>query len=185
MNTVQPIRNKQDIERMKAVLRRKSLRDYILFILGCNSALRVGDLLRLRVRDVRDARGNMLDHISLREEKTGKFKRFKLPASITKEIADYVVGMADDSPLFPSRRGGGAISSVQAWRILSGAAHVLNLRDIGTHSMRKTFGYHAYRKTKDVALLQTILNHTSQSDTLRYLGIDDDEVEKALEGFEL
>lgn len=179
MEKVQPIRDKKALEAMKRILRRKSYRDYIMFLIGCNTALRVGDLLRLTVGDAQN------EHIVIREEKTGKTRRFKLPERVRKELAEYTAGMGSDSPLFPSRKGGKAISSVQAWRIIKEAARAANLEEIGTHSLRKTFSYHAYHLTKDIAIVQHVLNHSSPSVTRRYLGIDDDEVEQALEGFEL
>lgn len=49
-----------------------------------------------------------------------------------------------------------------AYKILRHAADYVGLDDIGTHTMRKTFGYHLYKKTGDVALLQKILNHSIQ-----------------------
>jgi integrase len=179
MEKVQPIRDRKALDAMKRILRRKSYRDYIMFLLGCNTALRVGDLLRLTAGDVAS------EYITVREEKTGKARRSKLPEGVRREIEAYTVGMAADAPLFPSREGGRPISTVQAWRILSSAAKEAGLAEIGTHSMRKSFAYHAYKKTKDVALVQHVLNHSSPSVTRRYLGIEDDEIEKALEGFEL
>jgi integrase len=165
---------------MKAILRRGSYRNYIMFLLGCNTALRVGDLLRLTVGDVRGQ-----EHITVREEKTGKARRHRLPDSVRKELYDYTEGMDVDDPLFPSRKGGKPISTIQAWRILSSAADEAGLPDIGTHSMRKTFAYHAYKTTKDIAVVQHVLNHGSPSVTKRYIGIQDDDVDKALEGFVL
>jgi integrase len=178
MERVQPIRDKRDIEAMKAYLRRKSYRDYILFRLGCNTALRVSDLLNLTV-----GRARGMDYITGHAEKNGKAFRLLLPASVKQEIAEYTEGMPDDAPMFPSRTGGKAITSTQAWRVLNSAAQALGIPDIGTHSLRKTFGYHFYKKTKDVALLQHVLGHSSPSTTMLYIGITDDEVEKALEGF--
>jgi site-specific recombinase XerD len=77
------------------------------------------------------------------------------------------------------------ISSVQAWRILHGAASQVGLDNIGMHSMRKSFAYHAYPQTKDIAVIQLVLNHSSPSVTRRYPGIDDYEVANALGDFEL
>ncbi|MCJ2173246.1 hypothetical protein C7M22_00288 [Bacillus velezensis] len=52
------------------------------------------------------------------------------------------------------------------------AAEYVVLDNIGTHTLRKTFGYHFYRQTKDVAMLQEIFNHSDQRTTLRYIGIN-------------
>ena len=70
MNIVQPIRDKEDIERMKKVLRKKK-RDLVLFIFGINCGLRISDILKL---DVGDVKGQ--DFIEIRENKTNKNKRY-------------------------------------------------------------------------------------------------------------
>ncbi|WP_353643401.1 hypothetical protein [Bacillus sp. 37MA] len=51
--------------------------------------------------------------------------------------------------------------------------------------MRKTFGYHFYQQTKDVAMMQQIFGHTGPSATLRYICINDDMVDQVLETFSL
>jgi integrase len=88
--------------------------------------------------------------------------------------------------VFASRQNGGKpITRSMAYRILNGAAKKAGVLEIGTHTLRKTFGYHFYRRTKDVALLQKIFNHSSPSITLRYIGIDQDVIDKAIDGFRL
>jgi integrase len=180
MERVQPIRSLKDLAAMKDYLRNRNYRDYIMFRIGCNTALRVSDLLALTVGQARN-----LDYITGHAEKTGRAFRLLLTKTLKKEIADYTKGMKDDDPMFPSRIGGKAITPVQAWRILNSAAKALGLPDVGTHTMRKTFGYHFYRKTKDIALVQYVLGHSSPSNTRYYIGITDDEVERAMEWFEL
>jgi integrase len=180
MEKVQPIRSLDGIEAMKEYLKRHNYRDYMMFVLGCNTALRVSDLLALRVEDVRDKQ-----YITIHEKKTGKVRRFKLPESVRADLVKYCGGAPLNAPLFPSRKGDRPISTVQAWRIIDAAATACGLEEVGTHSMRKSFAYHAYQRTHDVAVVQKTLNHSSPSITKRYLGIEDDEVERALEGFEL
>jgi integrase len=185
MNKVQPIRNPKDLERMKAILRRQSLRNYVLFRVGCNTALRPGDLVGLRVGSVRDERGEIRERITVRQEKTGKTARFKLPESVRKELTEYTAGMKEDSPLFPSRQGGKAITTVQMWRIISTAADKAGIDEIGAHSLRKSWGYRAYKDTKNIAAVQHQLCHSNPKETMRYIGMDDDEAESVLEGVEL
>lgn len=177
---VQPIRSIAKIEEVKEVLREQSERNYFLFVMGINSGLRISDMLKLKVSDVRGK-----THIKLQEEKTEKFKRFKINASLQKEIERYIEGMEDDDYLFPSRTGDAPITRIQAYRILNQAADKVGLEEIGTHTMRKTFGYHFYQKTKDVALLQEIFNHSAPSVTKRYIGISQDEIDSALDDFSL
>lgn len=56
---------------------------------------------------------------------------------------------------------------------------------IGTHTLRKTFGYHHYEKFKDVVMLQKIFNHSSTEITLRYIGIEQDEIDESYVNFVL
>lgn len=72
-----------------------------------------------------------------------------------------------------------------AYKMLRKAADEAGLRDIGTHTLRKTFGYHMYRKTKDVALLQELFNHSSPATTLRYIGVTQDSMDQAMKEFSL
>lgn len=94
--------------------------------------------------------------------------------------------MQDDEPLFKSQKGDNKpIGVVRAWGLLKDAAEKCDLDEIGTHTLRKTFGYHFYQQYKDVALLQEIFNHSSPSVTLRYIGINADIVDTAISKFNL
>ena len=94
-------------------------------------------------------------------------------------------GMADGNWLFPSRQGTKPITRVQAYRILNDAAKTVGIEEIGTHTLRKTFGYHMYQQTKDVAMLQQIFGHSAPSITLRYIGINHDMIDEAYDNFGL
>ncbi|WP_397376011.1 site-specific integrase [Paenibacillus sp. EPM92] len=165
---------------MKAVLRKQSERDWFLLVMGINVGLRIGDLLQLRVRDVRNK-----SHLTHRERKTGKRRRFPINSELREIINQYTKGMQDGDPLFKSYRTKQNIGRVQAYRILNRAAAEVGLAEIGTHTLRKTFGYHFYRKYKDVALLQQIFNHSAPSITMRYIGINQDIIDEAVGGFHL
>jgi integrase len=180
MEYVQPIRDKAKIEEIKSTLKRKSYRDYLLFTLGINTGLRISDLLQLKVEDVRNK-----THIKIKEKKTGKTKRFKLNIPTIEIINEYTYGLEDHHHLFESARSDKPISRIQAYRILNGAAKEVGLDEIGTHTLRKTFGYHFYQKTKDIALLQELFNHSAPSVTLRYVGINQDIMDRAMDDFAL
>ena len=181
MQIVQPIREIRKIEAMKKILRADGKRNELLFTLGINSALRVSDLLGLKVADVLDEKGQLKEAVSLNERKTGKSKLFPLNDSAKKAIKEYIDETKPeyDAPLFPSRKGGKAISRVQAWEILSNAAEEVGLEHVGTHTLRKTFGYHVYMRTNNLGLVQKLLNHRSSSETLRYIGIEQAEMDDA------
>ena len=174
MNVVHPLKNKRDIERMRKALS-SNPRDLLLFTVGINTALRISDILPLKVRDVAG------DYIELRESKTGKVKRIKINRAIRRAVDELVPKDAGpDDFLFVSRKGDSHIGRSQAWRILNGAAKragIENIR-IGSHSLRKTFAFHAYRSGVELPLLMRVLNHASQRETLRYIGIESEQIDE-------
>ena len=179
MELVEPIRDTKKIEKMKKCLKDHSVRDYCLFTLGINSGLRISDLLNLQVKDVTYSTGKLKERISVTEQKTGKAKDFPISDTSGKAIKEQLSAMKEvtpDSYLFPSRKGSKAITRVQAWKILNEAAEHCGMSHdaIGTHTMRKTFGYWAYKKGMDITLIQKLLNHSSPSVTLSYIGITKD-----------
>jgi integrase len=184
MKTVQPIRDAKIISQLKKLLQERGSKYYIMFIIGLNTGLRVSDILNLKSSDIRDK-----SHVNITEQKTGKYKRFLINNHLKKEIYGYISGacLRDDDYVIPSRKGKNQpITRIQAYRVLNDAARELNLDEIGTHTMRKTFGYWFYQRQekKDLAVLQYIFNHSSPSITLRYIGINDDMIDKAMEEFD-
>lgn len=177
---VQPIRSREKLEDMKWALKRFcGDRDYIMFLIGINTGLRVSDLLKLKVKDLKRKK-----RLVILEGKTKKPRIIQLD-NIYGEIQEYIK-MINSEWLFPSRKGDKAISSTQAYRQLSKAAEMADMAEgIGTHTMRKTFGYWHYKQFKDVAQLQMILNHAHPEITLRYIGITAEEIENNLSNFVL
>lgn len=179
MEFVQPIRDLKQIETIKRLLRQQNLRDYCLFVLGINSGLRISDLLKLRISDVSE-KGKPKDRIRLRESKTNKFKDFPISDNAKSAIKEYLRErtIIENEPLFISRKNKGFLLRQQAYRILNDVARQVGIKDkIGTHTLRKTFGYHAYNKAYDIAIIQKLFNHSSPSITLRYIGITQDEMD--------
>ena len=181
MKFVQPIRDKEKIEEMKTELMKLGYKNYLMFVVGINTGLRISDILQLKVIDLKDK-----THIKIIEQKTQKIKRFLINSLLKQEIDKFIQGMSDEEYLFQSRNGvNQPISRVQAYRILNSAAKKIGLEEIGTHTLRKTFGYWHYKQNKDVALLQDIFNHSAPSVTLRYIGINEDTKDKSIENFYL
>lgn len=180
MNEVQPIRTNEKIEEIKNYLIHDSYRDYFLFVMGINTGLRISDLLPLQVKDVRKK-----THITIIEKKTKKPKRFLINTTLRHVIEEYIQDLDDDAYLFPSQRTNKHIQRVQAYKVLRKVANKAGIQEIGTHTLRKTFGYHYYKKTKDIAMLQQIFNHSAPSVTKRYIGITQDEIDQSLEDFSL
>ena len=130
MNTVEPIRDLTKIEAMKKILKATNTRDWLLFVVGINSALRVSDLLRLKQADAYDDRGRVLDAVRIRERKTGKEKIFRLNQSARKALEEYirVAGHDPQAYLFRSRKGNNRpISRTHAWEIVSHAAKAVGM----------------------------------------------------------
>lgn len=172
--TVEPIRDKKQLELMKKVLKADNMRDWLLFTIGINSGLRISDLLKLKVEDVINN-----DRITIIESKTGKPKTFPLGETSKKAVKEYLEKENLISGwLFPSRKGDKPITRIQAYRILNDAAEEAGINEnIGTHTLRKTFGYWAYKQNLDIAMIMQLLNHSSPSITKRYIGITQDEMD--------
>lgn len=183
VKNVEPIRDKKAIEAMKRILlgNKFGLRDHALFVLGINSGLRVSDLLELKINDVVDVKGKIKDRIALREKKTRKNKDFPISVTAGKALKEYLdtrKNADQEEPLFLSRNHK-ALGRQQAWIILSSAAKLAGIKEnVGTHTLRKTFGYHAYADGKDIALVQTLLNHSHPAVTLRYIGITKEQTDR-------
>ena len=180
-NTVQPIKDKQKIETLKKVLKANNARDHCLFVLGINSGLRISDLLSLTVADVLDEDGKICDRMSVKEKKTGKRKEFPISSAVKKAINDYLRTRDWEriEPLFLSRKrkNGGFLTRERAYWILRNAAREIGLKRVGTHTMRKTFGYFAYKKGVGIEVIQKLLNHSSPRVTLAYIGITQEELD--------
>ena len=181
MKKVEPIREKQKIEAMKNELLKSGYRDFLLFVTGINTGLRISDLLNLKVKDVRDK-----THIIIKEEKTQKTKKFLINNRLKEKLDKYIKNMYEEEYLFKSQKGNNKpISRVQAYRILRKAADEVGLESVGTHTLRKTFGYWHYQEYKDVAVLQELFNHSAPSVTLDYIGINQDVMDKTIQNFYL
>lgn len=178
MNTVEPIRDMGTVLDIADYLRAKNERDYVMFMFGIYSGLRISDILQFRVRDVKDR-----DFVQQREKKTNKERKFPINRDLKSIIAAYIKGKADYEYLFKSPNcPNKPITRQQAYNVLSGAGRQFGLEGIGTHTLRKTFGYHLYRQTHDAALLMDIFNHSDIHCTLRYIGVDQDCKNKAYNG---
>ena len=185
-NLVEPIKSKKDLEKIEAYLEKRNKRNRLIFVFGINTGLRVSDILGLNVEDVKNK-----SYIEIREKKTGKYKRFPLNSKLKALIKDYLkerenlYAIGAETPLFVGKKHH-RLHRSQVYRFLNEACEQLGIAvNIGTHSMRKSFGYHFYKKFNDVALLQKILNHSSPAITLRYIGIEQDEIDNSYYNFEL
>lgn len=176
MNYVEPIRDTRTVQDIADYLKEKDQKYYIMYMIGIYSGLRISDILKLKVRDVRGK-----SKINIREKKTGKEKLFPINRELEKALTTYCEGKKDYDFLVPNPNiANKAISREYAYKIMHDAGLHFGLDNLGTHTMRKTFGYHFYLQTKDIVLLMRIFNHHDESKTLRYIGIEQATIDTAM-----
>ncbi len=176
--TVQPIRS---LEVLQEFAGRFTGRNRLMVEMGLRTGLRISDIIKLKVEDVYNDQG-VKDHIHVKEEKTDKTNTLIISDRLKPFIADHIKknNLKDKDYLFESRKGKKHITTTQAYRVIDKVVKDMKLDNIGTHSLRKSFGYHHYQTHKDVALLQSILNHSSPEETLIYIGIHQDKKDKSM-----
>lgn len=175
-----PIRSKEEIQKIKDwLLKNKGYKYYFLWTLGTNTGLRISDLLSLRVRDVRGK-----TQFAIVTEKTKKEVWVILNPYIRDEIKKYTEGMEEHHFLFQSRVGvNKKLTRQMASSVLTEAATVLGIERMNSHSMRKSFGYWYYKQNQDVYYLMKLFGHRTQTQTLQYIGVELEEIEKTMQNF--
>lgn len=182
MGTTQPIRDKDELKNFIAYyeVAHPNIRNYTMIILGLYTALRISDVLNLKWKDVyyfeKDC---FLDHLLIHEQKTGKVNEIALNSHVIKALDCYRKTRKPDAedyifskPTTPAH----PLCRSQAYRIVRRAAdETLCETHISCHSLRKTFGYHAWKQGISPVLLMDLYNHSSFYITKRYLGISQDE----------
>lgn len=182
MKVVEPIRDLDKLENIKnRLLKEGKYRDYCLFVFGVNIGLRISDLAKLKWSDVYNDDGEFRQYVDIYEQKTGKSKRFPLNDASKSAIGIWREHCPLDRPyIFNSRSSSsGYMSRSTAYRIIRREAEKEGLDNIGTHSLRKTFGYHLHKNGISIAVLMKLFNHSEEKITMRYLGIDRDMMDDA------
>lgn len=163
-----------------------------MIVLGLNSALRISDILPLRWQDVFDfEKDKYKTHVWIREKKTGKSKKFLLNnnarEALEKLKKDLGNTIQPNDYIFLSREGENKpITRIQALNIVKQSANAVGIKErVGTHSLRKSFGYHSWKKGVPLALLTEIFNHSNQQTTKLYLGITQDDMDDVYRTVEL
>lgn len=198
--TKRPSKPIKDIKRVFDIqdyLKYKSDRDYVLFLLGITTGYRAGDIVELKVRDVKEAirRGKfeILEGKKRNSKNIREKNRKPRPAVILPEVETvlkrYIKDKKDYEWMFPSRKGQGKrhIEVDRVTGILKEASEYFGLDDITAHSMRKTYAYRIYEKSgHDIVAVKEMLGHSSIEETKLYLGLDQDryyEYSQSLRGF--
>jgi site-specific recombinase XerD len=175
---VEALRDVKQINMIKRYLKKHSERDYALFVVGINAGLKITELLSIKAEDVMDEDYMMKCFYLLRVKETEHYKEIYLNETVRKVLQHYILAsdLNFDDYLFLSKKTKMPISRQQAYRIIHHAAEEVGIKGkVGTNSMRKTFGFHAYKRGVAISLLQKHFNHATPSETLRYLGISKEE----------
>lgn len=192
MSKTDPIRKREDIARLKKYfLMQGNIRDYAMVSVALNTSLRISDLLQLRWGDVYDLKHNIFkDYIDIIEKKTGKRNRIIINEEVKQSLMllkDSFANISAENYIYRSRVGENRpIVRSTAFKIIKKAVCDLNLEGvISCHSLRKTFGYQAWKMGTPPALLMSIYNHSSMEITKRYLSIDQDDKDAVFLGMRL
>ena len=194
MKTVQPIRDMEVLNRCIDIARehdRHRMKGEVswelLLIVGFNTSLRISDIRRFRVRDLRGS-----DYAEIKAQKTGKEARILINPHARKAINRLLMGRPGHEYILQSKQMDTIthkhrpITRQRAYQIINEIAREAGVRDrVGCHTLRKTFGYHYYKMTGDVVSLQRILCHSSRRETLIYIGVIQEEIDESLMKFDL
>ena len=196
MNLAQPIKKIKDLENFKDYYRKikPNYRNELLIILGLNTALRISDILSLEWNSGYNfEKKEYRDHIIITEQKTGKASQIYLNSNVLDTLRKYKEYLNQnnkiiepDTFIFNHSNKNVPITRTQAFRIIKEAADYYDISGvISCHSLRKTFGYHAWKQGVPPALLVTVFNHSSFDITKRYLGIEQDDKDKIFKKIKL
>lgn len=193
METVQPIRDLEKVNRCYEIAREHDANRAkgeacweLILQIGFNTSLRVSDLRRFRVKDLRGH-----EYALIRAKKTGKEARILINPAARKAINKLLAGRNGEEYIFQSRQKdelGHArpMTRQRFYQIMNKIARQAGIEDrIGCHTLRKTFGYHYYQMTGDVVSLQRILCHSYQRETLVYIGVVQENIDESLMRFNM
>lgn len=176
--------------------RQIAYRNKMLFLIGINLSLRISDLISLKWNFFLKDDLTFKDSYKIQPKKTRKTGKFVtlyfndvVKKAIVKYIEQYPIEDMNDF-VFKSRKGNKAITEQSAWRIIVDTASKAGLEsNYGTHSLRKTFGYHVWHNAEDkekaLVMLMAIFNHSSIATTKKYIGIMNEEIESVFNDLNL
>jgi len=176
---VDPVREFKHIKAIKGLLK-DNPRDLCLFTIGINTNLRASDLIRLTISQVAHLQPG--EDLCIKEKKTGKLRCISLNQTVISAITQLIDSLPDHSGLlFQSRNGGGQLAGSYINSLVKGWCKKIGLKgNYGAHTLRKTFGYiHRTRFNTDIPTLMIMFNHSSQKQTLDYLGVQPTEIKNA------
>ena len=178
---VEPIRKVEDVTAIKELLKDRP-RDLFLFTLGVNNGLRCGDILRLKVKDISYL--NLNEYTTIREGKTQKQNYLMMNKASYDAMHNYLTkeNPKDDDYVFASKKTRKPITIQRVNALVKEWCKEIGLKgNFGAHSLRKSWGYHQRMYYgKGFELISIRYKHTNPTVTMRYLGIEQQEIEKML-----
>lgn len=167
---VKPIKDRELEKDFEQALKDRDIRVYVFYLLASRTGFRQGDLLKLRIRDIKDQR-----RLGLTEQKTGKYREVPIPSEVRKILARYIKGKKENDYLFQSnRKKKKPLDYTTIYKIMKEEGENVGLDQIGTHTARKTYGYRIFSRTKSVGEAQLMLGQSNSRDTKQYIGADED-----------
>lgn len=188
MSATQPIRKIEDINNLKNYyLKKEEYRNYLLVVVCLNTALRICDVLNLKWSDIFKENGKTFKkHIIIIEDKTEKHTEIYINNQIKSAVKLYISKCGKQGEYIIVNKKGNPISRHQAFRIINAGGRECGIEErISCHSLRKTFGYHAWKNGTPPAVLMQIYNHCSYEITKKYLGIVQDDKDAVFKGVKL
>lgn len=183
-----PIKELDKVLDIQDYLKYKNERDYVLFTLGISTGYRAGDIVKLKVRDIKESLN--YGYFSILESKKVNTKNIrksnikprtvKIVSKLERILKNYIKDKNDYEYIFKSRKGHNEnINVSQVSRILRAAGEEFGLKNITAHSMRKTYAYTIYVESGyDIVAVKEMLGHSSIEITKRYLGLDRETYDK-------
>jgi integrase len=179
MPEVQAVKNQDTVKLISYLLERQFSQQLAdVWNIGLNLALRISDLLSIKFSDIQG------DRLLIKESKTGKLANIKLNQKTLERVNQIHRDHPSHVYLFQSYRNQRAkniqpapLSRRYVCRAFSMIGDEVKLA-LGTHSMRKTRGYLLYQQTKDIGRVMKMLRHSAEKTTLRYIGIEQDDIDK-------
>ena len=178
---VHPIKDVKDIKRIKLLLSDRP-RDLALFTLGINTAYRACEIASLTVGDVATLRPRDVIEIkqAKRPNRENKFRKSAINGSVIEAIQAWLEVHPDptpNAPLFISRKHGDSLIPKSLTRLVKGWCEDARLKgNFGSHTMRKTWGYHQRMKGVPLDKLVKAFGHSTQEQTMQYLCIEEAEI---------
>ena len=159
-----PIKNTEEIERIKDLYKKKNqISELLMFLLSINTGIDLAKLLNLKVKDVKKKHYLNID----------RNKVAPLNQEILELIKQVTANRKDNEYLFLNSRGD-RIHRYSVFLIFKDICAELGLDDkYSIISWRKTFAYHHYKKYNDLAYLMWLFNQTTVRVALKFIDIDE------------